>query len=53
MPLVDLFIGQFATKYLVGLISVPFMYFNRWIMYGFQKGYNVPVDNHLRHPDKA
>jgi uncharacterized integral membrane protein (TIGR00697 family) len=41
MPLGDLFQGQIATKYLVGLISVPYLYFNRWIMYGFQKG--VPV----------
>ncbi len=39
MPLSDLFIGQFATKYLVGLINIPFMYFNRWIMYGWQRGY--------------
>jgi uncharacterized PurR-regulated membrane protein YhhQ (DUF165 family) len=38
MPLGSLFAGQIATKYLVGLVSVPFMYFNRWIMYGFQKG---------------
>ncbi len=53
MPLVDLFVGQFATKYLVGLISVPFMYFNRWIMYGFQKGYDITVDAKLRHPDRA
>jgi queuosine precursor transporter len=41
MPLGDLFTGQIATKYLVGLISVPFLYFNRWIMYGLQKGQPV------------
>ena len=41
MPLGDLFQGQIATKYLVGLISVPFLYFNRWIMYGLQKGIAV------------
>jgi queuosine precursor transporter len=34
MPLVPLLIGQIATKYLVGLVNIPFMYFNRWIMYG-------------------
>ncbi len=43
MPLSDLFVGQFATKYLVGLITIPFMYFNRWIMYGFQRGYSGPI----------
>jgi queuosine precursor transporter len=41
MPIGGLFEGQIATKYLVGLVSVPFLYFNRWIMYGFQKGQPV------------
>jgi queuosine precursor transporter len=44
IPLGDLFVGQIATKYLVGLISVPFLYFNRWIMYGLQKGQPVSRD---------
>jgi uncharacterized integral membrane protein (TIGR00697 family) len=50
LPLGDLFIGQFATKYLVGLVNIPFMYFNRWIMYGFQKGYAVDFEGKLQHP---
>ena len=43
MPLWSLIQGQILTKYTVGLISIPFMYFNRWIMYGFQKG--VPISS--------
>ncbi len=27
-------IGLLVTKYLVGLVDIPFMYLNRWIMYG-------------------
>jgi len=34
MPLLPLIQGQIVTKYLVGLISIPFMYFNRWVMFG-------------------
>jgi uncharacterized integral membrane protein (TIGR00697 family) len=41
MPLGSLFEGQLATKYLVGLISIPFLYFNRWIIFGVQKGQPV------------
>jgi len=33
MPVVPLIIGQLVTKWLVGMIDVPFMYLNRWIMY--------------------
>lgn len=43
MPLGALIVGQIATKYLVGLISIPFMYFNRWIMYGLHRGYSIPL----------
>ena len=34
MPLGDLIIGQLFTKWLVGLINIPFMYFNRWVAFG-------------------
>lgn len=34
MPLWPLIQGQIATKYLVGLIDIPFMYLNRRIMFG-------------------
>jgi len=34
MPLWQLIKGQIATKYLVGLVNIPFMYFNRWLMFG-------------------
>jgi len=34
MPLVPLIVGQIVTKYLVGLINIPFMYFNRWLIFG-------------------
>jgi len=32
-PLEPLIIGMVALKWLVGIINVPFMYLNRWIMY--------------------
>ena len=32
MPLWPLIEGQILTKYLVGLVNIPFMYFNRWLM---------------------
>jgi hypothetical protein len=38
IPLIE---GQLYTKWLVGLINIPFMYFNRWIMFrrpGLTKG---------------
>ena len=41
MPLWWLIEGQIATKYLVGLVNIPFMYFNRWVLYGaisFKRG---------------
>ena len=34
MPLGDLIVGQLFTKWLVGLINIPFMYFNRWMAFG-------------------
>lgn len=34
MPVVPLIIGITVTKWLVGLIDIPFMYLNRRIMYG-------------------
>jgi uncharacterized integral membrane protein (TIGR00697 family) len=33
MPLWPLIKGQIATKYLVGLVNIPFMYFNKWISF--------------------
>ena len=33
VPLWSLIEGQIATKYLVGLVNIPFMYFNRWVLY--------------------
>jgi uncharacterized integral membrane protein (TIGR00697 family) len=32
-PVVPLIIGIIVTKWLVGLIDIPFMYLNRWVMY--------------------
>jgi uncharacterized integral membrane protein (TIGR00697 family) len=32
LPIVPLIIGQVAVKWLVGLINVPFMYLNKWVM---------------------
>ena len=32
LPLLSLMMGQFATKYLVGVIDIPFMYFNRAVL---------------------
>ena len=34
MPMPTLIKGQLFTKWLVGLVNVPFMYLNRWIMIG-------------------
>ncbi len=33
MPILPLIIGQIAVKWLVGLINVPFMYINRFILF--------------------
>jgi len=32
--LITVTVGLLVTKYLVGLVDIPFMYLNRWIMYG-------------------
>lgn len=32
MPLWPLIVGQTSIKWLVGLVNIPFMYFNRWVM---------------------
>ncbi len=32
MPVMPLIIGQIALKWLVGLINIPFMYLNKWIL---------------------
>ena len=32
-PILPLIIGVIAIKWLVGIIDIPFMYLNRWIMY--------------------
>ncbi len=32
-PILPLFIGILVIKWLVGLVNIPFMYLNRWIMY--------------------
>ncbi len=32
LPLLSLMIGQFATKYLVGIVDIPFMYLNRSVL---------------------
>jgi len=37
MPLGDLIEGQIFTKWLVGLVNIPFMYFNRWMIFGFAR----------------
>jgi len=37
MPMIPLIQGQLYTKWLVGLINIPFMYFNRWVMFGRSK----------------
>jgi uncharacterized integral membrane protein (TIGR00697 family) len=34
MPLWSLIEGQLFTKWLVGLVNIPFMYFNRWLLFG-------------------
>ncbi|RLC93541.1 MAG: VUT family protein [Chloroflexi bacterium] len=33
MPMGDLIAGQLYTKWLVGLVNIPFMYLNRWLMF--------------------
>jgi hypothetical protein len=33
MPMIPLIQGQLYTKWLVGLINIPFMYFNRWLIF--------------------
>ncbi|NYT01665.1 MAG: queuosine precursor transporter [Methanosarcinales archaeon] len=33
MPVLPLILGITVTKWLVGLVDIPFMYLNRWIMY--------------------
>jgi len=37
MPLADLIEGQLWTKWLVGLVNIPFMYLNRWLIFGFSE----------------
>ena len=32
-PIVPLFVGIIAVKWLVGIINIPFMYINRWIIF--------------------
>jgi uncharacterized integral membrane protein (TIGR00697 family) len=34
LPMIPLIQGQLYTKWLVSLIDIPFMYFNRWVMFG-------------------
>jgi uncharacterized integral membrane protein (TIGR00697 family) len=33
MPMGELITGQLYTKWLVGLVNIPFMYLNRWLMF--------------------
>jgi hypothetical protein len=33
LPMIPLIQGQLYTKWLVGLINIPFMYFNRWLIF--------------------
>ncbi len=33
MPLGVLITGQLFTKWLVGLVNIPFMYLNRWLIF--------------------
>lgn len=33
MPIWPLITGQIVTKWLVGLVNIPFMYFNRWLAF--------------------
>ena len=37
MPLAELIKGQLFTKWLVCLVNIPFMYLNRWVIFGFSK----------------
>lgn len=34
LPMLSLIVGQTSVKWLVGLINIPFMYMNRWIIFG-------------------
>ena len=36
-PMPDLIEGQILTKYLVGLVNIPFMYLNRWVIFGHSR----------------
>lgn len=42
LPLLPLIQGQILTKYLVGLLDIPFMYFNRWVIFGLRKDVAPP-----------
>ncbi len=42
MPLLPLIIGQTAVKWVVGVISIPFMYLNSWML--FKKGEGHSID---------
>lgn len=44
LPLLAIIKGQFATKYLVGLIDLPFMYFNRFLL-GKEKNFIKETKN--------
>jgi len=33
MPILPIIVGQIFIKWLVGLVNIPFMYFNRWILF--------------------
>jgi len=37
LPMGELIEGQIFTKWLVGLVNIPFMYFNRWVIFGFDR----------------
>lgn len=37
MPIMSLMVGQMLTKWLVGIISIPFMYLNRWTLFKGEK----------------
>lgn len=32
MPIWPLILGQIVVKWLVGLVNIPFMYFNKWLL---------------------
>ncbi len=46
LPLGSLMIGQIFTKWLVGLVNIPFMYFNRWVIYA-----GKPISRAWQHVD--